>query len=120
MVSRTSGPVSSGRTGATLHCCRYTGGHFDHYVARYSNWQAGGLDESVFDKPPDCKPEGLEVMARRPGLDLRNELLSLLPPAYHGAISLSIRLQKCHSTAVLMLDRSSTATGLWQSGGDWT
>ena len=66
--------------------CRYTGGHFDHYVARYSSWQAGGLDEGVFDKPPHCKPEGVQVMARRPGLDLRTELLSLLPPAHHGAI----------------------------------
>jgi cathepsin L len=62
----------------------YTGGHFDHYVARYSSWQAGGLDEIVFDKPPHCKPEGVDVMARRPGLDLRTELLSLLPPAHHG------------------------------------
>lgn len=73
--------------------CRYTGGHFDHYVARYSGWQAGGLDESVFDKPPHCKPEGLEVTARRPGLDLRTELLSLLPPAHHGAMRTGIRLQ---------------------------
>jgi hypothetical protein len=78
------------------HVCRYTGGHFDHYVGDYSDWQAGGLDESVFDKPPNCKPEGVEIMARRPGLDLRTELLTLLPPVYHGAVDTGVTLKTYH------------------------
>ena len=82
---RASRPVCNRLNWWTLHRRRYTGGHFDHYVAKYTSWQAGGLDKHVFDKPPNCKPEGVEVMARRPGLDLRTELLALLPPAFHGA-----------------------------------
>jgi len=65
----------------------YTGGHFDHYIARYYDFHAGDLDASVFEAPELCKEAGLRSVqhtARGLGQDLRSELLAFLPPAFHG------------------------------------
>jgi hypothetical protein len=62
----------------------YTGGHFDHYIANYHEWETD-VDAAAFDKPDMCKDDAVvEYAARRPGLDLRSELMSLLPPAFYG------------------------------------
>lgn len=98
--------------GRNLRRRRYTGGHFDHYVAKYTSWQAGGLDKHVFDKPPNCKPEGVEVTARRPGLDLRTELLALLPPAFHGANRNGVGKRSLMTSDARSQQHSSPA-GLW-------
>jgi len=66
---------------------RYTGGHFDHYIANYHEWEAGSVDAAAFDKPDICKDDAVvENAARGPGLDLRTELMSLLPPAFYGML----------------------------------